>query len=204
MLATVDQLKTYLNIGPADLTQDGRLDMLLRQVSARLAVEAGRTDGHVPCLESKDRVKYGTFWTDQTALWLPAFPVSEIISVREADREQFDSAPELLAGQDYQLDPGLGVLYRANMFWRRGTRAVRVVYVGGYAPAGVEIAGVEPLPDDINQAAILQAAYWFQRRHQGLGVESSSTAGGSFSMATVDGLLPEVVQTMARYRRMYL
>lgn len=61
--------------------------------------------------------------------------------------------------------------------------------------------GEVPLPDDLAEAALLQAAYWWQRRNK-LGVMSSGAAGGSASASTADDLLPAVRETCGRYRRL--
>lgn len=60
--------------------------------------------------------------------------------------------------------------------------------------------GQRPLPEDIAEAAVLQAAYWFQRRDS-LGLASAGSPGGSFGQADADALLAEVRCTMDAYRQ---
>jgi hypothetical protein len=57
------------------------------------------------------------------------------------------------------------------------------------------------LPDDIRQAAVMQTAFWFQRR-KSLGLVSEGVQGGSISSYARDELLLEVRQVMRKYRRM--
>ena len=57
-----------------------------------------------------------------------------------------------------------------------------------------------PLPDDIAEAALLQAGFVWQRRDH-LGQSGSSAQGGSVSAYGQDTLLPIVRETMQRYAR---
>ncbi len=62
-------------------------------------------------------------------------------------------------------------------------------------------AGEVPLPADIVEAAIQQSSFVYQRR-QSLGLTSESVQGASISADAADKLLPGVVETMRRYRRL--
>jgi hypothetical protein len=60
--------------------------------------------------------------------------------------------------------------------------------------------GETPLPADLNQAAIMQAAFWHQRRGT-LTMDNASVQGGSVAYTPVD-LLPEVKAIAGNYARM--
>jgi len=58
--------------------------------------------------------------------------------------------------------------------------------------------GVLPLPGDINDLAIQQAAYWYQRRGE-IGLTGAGVQGGSFQTFAPDKLLPLVRETMRNF-----
>jgi hypothetical protein len=244
MIASLAQLKTRLGI--TDTRDDTDLAQALAGVSGILARECGRSWRAEPCLEDSEHTHLFSPERDQSSLWLPAWPVIEVTSLLEAWDGAFADADELVEGDDFRIDPGLGRLLRIATTWLSGPAAVQVVYRAGYlgpdtavvADYDVWVTGTTyvaadrateggayyvcitghtasaafatdaakwreefPMPADLVEAAIQQAAFIWQRR-TALGLSGGSAGqGGSFSAGAEDDLLPGVRATCARYRR---
>jgi len=173
MLATLAELKARLGItGSGD---DAALTLLLRAVSARLAIECGRVHGGRPCLEKTDLV-----WTalkvhpGQGHLWLPAWPIVSVEEVVEAVLGAFDEADELAADEDYQVDAERGALLRIACDWLWGDRTVRVTYVGGYT-AGLEFWAASTAYDEGDQI-----------QHEGLVYEATEELSDTMTATPAD------------------
>jgi len=136
MLCTLANLKAHLGIASADTEYDTVLNAIIAGVSDSLARIAGRVAGAEPCLEMiEDLVVTLNVPPVRTyVLWLPAYPVIEITEVKEALYGDFAAATALTANTDYQLDAGVGGLYRIG-WWLPGVQTVRVTATGGYTPA---------------------------------------------------------------------
>ena len=77
----------------------------------------------------------------------------------------------------------------------------RVTYTGGYVlPGTVPGTGQTALPDDLEQAAVEQVAYWFQNRDK-LGVIRQWPKGGTYEQFGDLDLLPNVRAVLQRYER---
>jgi hypothetical protein len=78
----------------------------------------------------------------------------------------------------------------------------RVTYTGGYVlPGAAPGAGQTALPGDLEQAAVEQAAYWFQNRDH-LGVIREWPKGGVYEQFVDLDLLPGVRAVLAKHKRM--
>ena len=77
----------------------------------------------------------------------------------------------------------------------------RMTYTGGYVlPGASPGAGQTALPDDLEQAAVEQVAYWFQHRDQ-LGLVRIWPHGGTFEAFAQLDLLLEVRAVLKKYER---
>ena len=206
MLATLAQFKTRYAI--AGTAEDTLITQVLTGVTAQLVVAAGRVYDGRPCLERGSLTVLLDVPEPYTrALWLPAWPVVSITSVKEALYGDFASASALVENTDYQLRRGTGRLSRIG-FWLVGEQTVQMICVAGYTPPSEYLAegytqgaGEVLLPDDILEAALQQAGFVHSRRDQ-LGLTATSVQGGSVSAYAQDKLLPGVAETMGRYARM--
>jgi len=80
----------------------------------------------------------------------------------------------------------------------------RVTYTGGYVlPGDTPSAGQTALPDDLEQAAIEQVAYWFRNREK-TGLVRSAPTSGIFDTFLQSDLLLEVRAVLTRYERFLL
>jgi hypothetical protein len=77
----------------------------------------------------------------------------------------------------------------------------RVTYTGGYVLPGDTVgAGQTPLPDDIEQAAVEQIAYWYRNRDK-LGLLRSWPHQGTYETFAQLHLLIEVKAVLRKYER---
>lgn len=138
-------------------------------------------------------------------LLLPRFPIVSITSVTETDDYDFegDAAQALVADTDYRLIDNK-ILYRINTVWNPIEDGIRIIYRGGYTSAGQTVGGGEfALPDDLREAAILQASFVYKRRND-IGLTSISVTGGSIDSFSAMDLLPMVKMTLEKYRRLVI
>ena len=78
----------------------------------------------------------------------------------------------------------------------------RLTYTGGYVlPGTTPDPGQTALPSDIEQAAIEQAAAWFQNRDK-LGLIRNWPSGGTYQVFSQLDLLPNVAAVLRRYARL--
>jgi len=136
-------------------------------------------------------------------LLLPRYPVVNITSIKEAFDYDFDSADALAANTDYVSIAGgeKGTLFRIGFTWSATPASIKVVYRGGFCPAGeTPAAGEFAMPADLREAAIMQSSFIYKRKND-LGLSSVSFQGGSVSKFADIELLPLVKSTLNKYRR---
>jgi hypothetical protein len=200
MLATLEQFK--LRYGMTASGEDDVVTQILAGVSAQLASVAGRTCSGSPCLEKTALTVLFSPDPLLEALFLPAWPVISVASVKEAFSEAFSEAVALVDKTDYQVNRRSGILWRVGGPWLAGVNTVEIVYIGGYTPAGsTPGTGETILPADLTDACLQQAGFVFQRR-KSVGLSGVSAGGGSISSYAQDELLPGVRQAAESYRRL--
>jgi hypothetical protein len=80
----------------------------------------------------------------------------------------------------------------------------RVTYTGGYVlPGDTPAAGQTALPDDLEQAAVEQVAYWFRNKEK-TGLIRSGPTSGIFDTFLQSDLLLEVRSVIKKYERFLL
>jgi hypothetical protein len=139
-------------------------------------------------------------------LLLRRYPIVSIISIKEASDYDFVDAEALVANADYRLvNSGLnGIILRLDGHWLSGEDTIQVLYRGGYCGAN-EMAGEGEydLPQELHDAAIMQACFIFKRKDD-IGLDSVSTLGGSISKFAEIELLPLVRQVLDKYKQLSL
>lgn len=197
-LALLSDLKSLVDIG--DASQDALLTGLLTTATGEIERYCGRVLLYVDA----DQVE--THDGGRPSIWLKRWPVTQIVSVKEASDYDFAAATALTANDDYRAVLRRGRLIRRpdGACWLDAPDAVQVTYRGGYLdPASGSLGSVEYVPAHIQRACLLQAAYLWQRRQQ-LGQASVSAAGPGgvvFSQAPYE-LLPAVKDLLRDERRM--
>ncbi|MCX7723545.1 MAG: hypothetical protein N2379_10900 [Verrucomicrobiae bacterium] len=189
MLATVAQLKSVLGLPAHDVADDEQLEFILQAVTARFERETDRRFGYLSGAVYE-------FAARDTRVLPNRLPVWKVLRFEEKSL----AADEWVEVQAPRLAIRHGVIYLAWPLPCTGPVA-RVIYDGGYIlPGQAPVEGVEPLPADLQNAALRQAAYWWQRRNQ-LGLVSISGEGGAITQFASQDLLPEVVATLEKYQR---
>lgn len=195
MLCTLADLRIRLSFEAGDTTDDQMLYSIMRGVAARFDRFCNRT----LIRNTSDATEY--YNGDVRRLYLQRYPVISITSVTEALDWDWTSATALTADDDYHLVSAAGALHRVATTWLSGVDSVRVIYQGGYAPAGAILAtGETALPIDIVEAALMQCMCNYKRRDD-IGLSSASAMGGSISKFSSSELLPDVKDILQKYRR---
>jgi hypothetical protein len=191
MLTQLSTLKTRLGLELFDTTDDALLTNILKLVSGRFAADCNRIFDYGASLAYE-------FPAHEIGLLVDHPPI-EVVSQFELKRTEAEGwlvQPDV----DYLLSPKKTMISLAR---RIGTsrQLGRVTYTGGYilpgaTPTGNQIA----LPDEIEQACVEQAAYWYQRRTQ-LGLLSISSDAGIVQQFQSSDLLPQVAAVLRHYER---
>ena len=195
-LASLADLKLFL--GETSSDYDELLTALLVRLEGRFAGELA------PGLDSifiDDWTEYATGGGPH--LQLRHWPVASITSIIEDSSYGFSASDALTPDTDYRLlNGGLkGICWRCYGHWLSVPDSIKTAYRGGFVAVGATpAAGETALPAELTQAAIMQAAYQFRRRHD-LGIVSAGQLGGSWTRNVQDELLPEVRQVLEKYRR---
>jgi len=197
MLTQLTTLKARLGIGEDDVADDALLTNLLKLVSARFERECNRIFGRSDSVTEE-------FAGDETELRVSYYPIDAKgessggvtkfeLKTDEATGWETESGVEYLIRRDcvVSLPAPLGT-------WRE---QLRITYSGGYVlPGDTAAAGETVLPDDIEQAAVEQAAYLYQNKDR-LGLTSISAEGGSIQQFAQLDLLPPVKAVLIKYAR---
>ena len=191
MLTTLLNLKSRLGLDAFDTNDDALLTNLLKHVSARFAAECHRVFDYGAALTSEFRASDVNINVDH--------PPIEFVTKFELKTTESEGWV-LQSAIGYLLSPQKGIIELAQPLGEI-TQLGRVTYTGGYilpgtTPTGNQIA----LPDDIEQACIEQAAYWYQRRAQ-LGLQSVSNESGIVQQFQSSDLLPQVRAVLKHHER---
>lgn len=176
-LAPLNNLKIFLGNPKAE--HDPLLGVLLDSVSVRVERFLNRN------LEKAQRTEY--FNPGKRRFFLSSFP----IDLTAAFTVTVDSAVKTI-GTDYWVWSDSGMIEFSTIPASTNPQSISVTYTGGY------LAG--DIPDALQLATIMQAAFLFRRRND-LGLSSVSMPDGSLSVNNPTKLLPEVVDTLKAYRR---
>ena len=157
MLIPLPTLKSRLGILDTDTTNDNLLTNAITAVSARFDRECGRTLARTVDASFE-------FSVADTELAVPCYPIETVTRFELKTSEAIGWLEQ--AKVDYLIRAGCVIsLVSAMASLAPGSRLARVIYTGGYVMPDAETnADQTPLPDDLQQAALEQTAYWFQNR----------------------------------------
>ncbi len=193
MLTQLSSVKTRLAILETDLTYDAILTNAIVAVSRRFDLECSRTLARTENLLQE-------FEADSTEISLACYPLETITRFELKSSEQAGWVEQ--TSVDYLLRHSCFVSLSEPLGDPHDQ--ARLTYTGGYVlPGSVPAAGQTLLPDEIEQAAIEQVAFWFQNRST-VGVLELWPAGGVFQKFAGSDLLPSVMAVLARYKRWQL
>ena len=191
MLTQLSTLKSRLALTITDY--DDLLTNAIRAVSARFDQECNRTLARTVNATHE-------FSADETELRPPCYPIESVT--------KFETKPDEGAGWTEQTD--IKYLLRRQCVISLSSPlstlnsalcTSRVIYTGGYVlPGTTPAAGQTALPDDLEQAAVEQVAYWFQHRDK-LGLIRIWPHDGTFEAYAQLDLLLEVRAVLRKYER---
>jgi hypothetical protein len=191
MLTQLATLKARLGIATLDTTDDTLLTNIIKFVG-------GRFDGFCNRTLARQANALYEFQADVTDFCPPCYPLERIVkwelkSSEAAGWVEQTSVDHILRGCGVNLLQPLG----------SATDLARITYDGGYVqPGTTPSTGQIALPDVLEQAALEQSAYIYQRRNQ-LGIQSANGQNGSITINQgKQDLLPQVqaaLQPFIRY-----
>ena len=189
-LTTTARLQDRLDIDSGDTAANTLLARLISRVSGLVENYLNRS------VLSTSRTYQTDVARGQGEIFLPAYPVSSITSIKNDVLRQFDASTVIDSG-DYYLESTSGrVSFDVVIVPGRGV--LQVVYTGGMAEDTSSFITAYP---DIAEAVDEQVAYhWMQRNR--VGEVSQTTAGGSVSTVSLAALLPTVKGVLANHRRL--
>jgi hypothetical protein len=188
MLTQLSTIKARLAISTTDY--DDLLINAIKTVSARFDHECNRTFAR-----SSNAVE--EFNAAEIEIRTACYPI-ESISKFELKRNETENWSELI-GVEHLIRRGCVISLAEPLGDFR--EQARVTYSGGYVLPGTSPGvGQTPLPDDLEQAAVEQVAFWFRNRDK-LGLVRSWPHGGTYeSFAQLD-LLLDVKAVLRKHER---
>ena len=193
MLTTLPTLKSRLGILESDTQYDTILTNAIKALSARFDKETRR---------SLARQVDATLEFDPGGweIVLIRYPV-ESVSKFELKTDETEGWVEQ-TGIKYIIRAGSIISLSSQLSPLNPQLALaRITYTGGYVlPGATPGAGQIPLPDDLEDAAVEQAAFWFQKRDH-LGLRTTWPYNGEYKMYATLDLLPPVAATLTAYER---
>ena len=196
MLTLLSTVKTRLAISEADTTNDSILTSAIKGVSARFDKETHRTLARTENVAQE-------FDPEFPAILARSYPI-ESVSKFELKTTEAEGWLEQ-TGIDYLIRESCVIRLvtpLATSHWPPAT--CRVTYTGGYVlPGTTPGPGQTPLPDDLEQAAVEQVAFWFQKRDK-LGLRTTWPSNGEYKQFADLDLLRSVSATLRHYERITL
>ncbi len=197
MLTQLATVKARLAIAPADISQDELLTRAIEAVGARFDRECNRTLART--VDAKQE-----FDARDTEIIARCYPM-ETVSKFELKGSEAEGWVEQ-TGVSYLIRAGCIVtlcepLAPLALGLATGPALGRVTYTGGYVmPGTAPGVGQVALPADLENAAIEQAAVWYQQRDK-LGLIRHWPSGGTYLVLSQLPLLPQVSAMLRPYRR---
>ena len=190
MLTQLATVKARLGLSLFEVKDDALLTTALRGVSARFDRECARILARtVDAMEE--------FNADAREIRPACYPVETIRKFElkgdedEGWCEQSGVAYIIRAGCVVSLWAPLGTTNEQG----------RITYTGGYVLPGTTVGpGQTPLPDDLEQAAVEQIAFWYLNRDK-VGIMRQWPKGGTYEQFADLDLLPNVRAILRRFQR---
>lgn len=196
-LTQLSTLKARLNIDRGDTADDALLTNALTGLSQRFAGECNRQ------FDYQDDATF-TFRANEMDIRVDRYPIASVTGF--ALKDSGTTGWHVVTGADvpdFVIGPQQNIIELASPLGD-SAQIAQVTYSGGYIlPGDSNSDGSIALPSDLEQAAVEQLAYWYQRRNQ-LGLVSISGDGGSISQFRALDLLPNVQAVLRQYERLVL
>ena len=157
MLTQLTTVKARLGILDTDTTNDTLLTNAIKAISARFDRECNRTLARTENFVQE-------FPENETAICAACYPIESVTKFETKTSEAEGWVEQ--TGVDYLIRQRCVISLPFPLATLNSQPLTsRVTYTGGYVlPGTVPGAGQTALPDDLEQAAVEQAAFWFQNR----------------------------------------
>lgn len=192
MLTTLATVKERLKLEIYDPVDDALLTRIISGVS-------GRFDRHCNRTFARTEGAIEEFQGDDTEIRVACYPIESIsgFDLKTNDRDGWEA--QTLTDIDYLTRHKCVISLTSPLgTWKQ---MARVTYTGGYVLPGTEAGeGQTELPAEIQDACVEQVAYWYQNKDR-LGIGSISGEGGGITVFQKMEFLPDVEQTLSKYRR---
>src|SRR5713101_516516 len=194
MLTQLSTVKSRLALTVTDY--DDLLTNAIKAVSARFDKETNRT-------LSRTTTATHEFDATDTEILPPCYPI-ESVTKFELKSNEADGWSEQ-TGVEYLIRRACVISLSARLNSQpsplNSPALARVTLTGGYVlPGTTPSAGQTALPDDLEQAAVEQVAYWFRNR-ENTGLLRSWPHDGTYQAFLQSDLLPEVKAVLKKYER---
>src|SRR5882672_4357487 len=192
MLIQLSTVKSRLALVVTDY--DDLLTNAINAVSARFDKETNRTLARTVAV-CQD------FDATDTEVLPPCYPIESVTKFELKSNETEGWSEQ--TGVQYLIRRQCVISLSSPLDTRHSTLA-RLTYTAGYVlPGTTPSAGQTALPDDLEQAAVEQVAYWFRNRDT-TGLVRSWPHDGTYEVFPQSDLLLEVRAVLKRYERFVL
>ncbi len=194
MLTQLSTVKSRLALLVTDY--DDLLTNAIKAVSARFDKETNRT-------LSRTTAATHEFEVDETEVSPPCYPI-ESVTKFELKSNETDGWSEQ-TGVEYLIRRQCVISLSSPLRTPNSALCTaRIQYAGGYVlPGTTPTAGQTALPDDLEQAAVEQVAYWFRNR-DATGLLRTWPHDGTYQAFLQSDLLLEVRAVLNQYARLAL
>ena len=194
MLTQLSTVKARLALTLTDY--DSLLTSAIKAISDRFDKETNR-------ILARTTTATHEFDANDTEILPPCFPIESVtkfeLKSNETDGWSEQTGVQYLLRQQCVIS--LSVPLNSQSSTLNSPALARVTLTGGYVlPGTTPSAGQTALPDDLEQAAVEQVAYWFQNRDK-LGLKTIWPHEGTYENFTQSNLLLSVKATLKRYER---
>lgn len=185
LITTKDNIK--LLVGNSGTSDDILLNSIALAVSRYVEKYLGRE------IETKQRTEYFDVEPGQALFHVKAFPVTACAVYNDTYRAFTTAVPTT----NYTYLGEWGQIIVDQYTLESGAKVLKVVYTGGIAASQTALESGDF--KDIEMAARIQGAFWFERR-KALGLLSENVEGGSLQFQKLE-LLPTVKEVLEPYCR---
>jgi len=197
-LVSLDELKEYAGINSSD--HDGLLEKIVNRTtslfesSTRRKLKA-RDYSYDPDDAAYDPDNAVLNGNDRDRISLPQYPVNSIATLKVNDME-IDERETIYSCGWVIEDRAAGIVTLSCYIFTKGLKNIELAYNAGFST----------VPDDLYEACLEQAAWFFKQSPAGanlLGVAAKNLPDGSISYTTKD-LLPYVQRRLNHYKKRFV
>jgi len=193
MLTQLLTVKTRLALDEFNVQYDSLLTNAIKAVSARFDKETNRA-----LARTEDATH--EFSADETEILVPCYPI-EAVTKFELKSTEAEGWVEQ-TGIDFLIRRQCIISLTSPLSTLNSQPSTcRVTYTGGYLlPGSADVPSATRLPDDLEQAAVEQVAYWFQNRDK-IGLNTIWPHAGTYEKFIQSDLLLDVKAVLKKYQR---